>query len=76
MTAAAKTKVYGDADPALTFTASSRSTRRDSYAGSLARDAGETVGSYAITQGTVSAGPNYTITFVGANLTITPGRSR
>ena len=52
-----------------------RAQRRvDSYAGSLARAAGETVGSYAITQGTVSAGPNYAITFVGANLTITAQR--
>ena len=32
--------------------------------------AGENVGSYAIKQGTLSAGSNYALTFVGANLTI------
>ena len=32
--------------------------------------AGENVGTYAINQGTLSAGSNYALTFVGANLTI------
>src|SRR5262249_45219096 len=32
--------------------------------------AGENVGTYAINQGTLSAGTNYTITFVSSNLTI------
>jgi hypothetical protein len=34
--------------------------------------AGEDVGTYPITQGTLSAGGNYTITFVSADFTITP----
>ena len=73
VTADAQTKVYGDADPALTLTTSSLGTGV-AVNGLLTRGAGETVagGPYAITQGTVTNGnnPNYTITYVGANLTI------
>ncbi len=73
VTADAKTKVYGDADPALTYQITSGSlVGADSFAGSLTRAAGENVGTHAIQQGTLSAGTNYTLTFVGANLTITP----
>jgi hypothetical protein len=36
----------------------------------LARAAGESVGVYAITQGDLSAGPNYTISFIGNNFEI------
>ncbi len=74
VTADAKSKVYGDADPALTFTTSSLGSGA-AVTGALARVAGETVAGspYAITQGTVTDAnnPNYVITFVGANLTIT-----
>ena len=74
VTADAQTKVYGDGDPALTFTTSSLGTGV-AVTGVLARTAGETVAGspYAITQGTVTDAnnPNYAITFVGANLTIT-----
>jgi len=73
VTADAKTKIYGDADPALTFTTSSLGTGV-AVNGVLARSAGETVagGPYAITQGTVTDAnnPNYAITYVGADLTI------
>ena len=72
VTADAKTKVYGDADPALTYKVTAGSlVSGDSFTGSLARVAGENVGTYAINQGTLSAGSNYALTFVGANLTIT-----
>ena len=74
VTAVAKSKVYGDADPALTFTNSSLGAGVD-VNGALTRASGESVngGPYAITQGTVTNAnnPNYTITYVGANLTIT-----
>src|SRR5262249_17314327 len=43
----------------------------DTLTGSLARDPGENVGQYAITQGTLG-NPNYAITYVGNNLTINP----
>ena len=74
--AAAQTKVYGAADPTLTYTQSGL-VGGDTIAvftGALARVAGETVagGPYPINQGSLSAGGNYTITFTGANLTITP----
>ena len=68
VTADAKSKTYGDADPALTYTGTLHGT--DSFTGSLARVAGENVGSYAIQQGSLSAGSNYALSFVGANLTI------
>jgi len=42
------------------------------FTGGLVRVAGENVGAYAINQGTLSAGANYTISYTGNNLTITP----
>ena len=69
ITAEAKSKTYGGTDPELTYT-SSGLIGEDAMTGSLSRDAGEDVGTYAITQGTLSAGDNYTISYTGANLTI------
>jgi hypothetical protein len=71
VTADAKSKTYGNADPALTFTNTSLGAGVP-IAGALARDAGETVGAYAITRGSVTdaANSNYAITYVPANLTI------
>src|SRR5437764_5160765 len=72
ITADAKTKTYGDADPALTYQITNGTLAfSDAFTGSLTRDAGEDVGSYAIKQGTVALSSNYDITYVGANLTIT-----
>ena len=74
VTADAKTKVYGAADPALTYTLTTGTLETgDSFTGALARAAGNTVagGPYAINQGTLTAGTNYSITYVAANLTIT-----
>ena len=71
VTADAKTKTYGDPDPALTYQVTSGSLNAgDSFSGTLTRVAGTSVGTYAIQQGTLTAGPNYTLTFVAANLTI------
>ncbi|WP_140485967.1 MBG domain-containing protein [Flavobacterium sp. GSA192] len=71
ITADAKSKTYGEADPALTYQISSGSLAfSDSFSGSLSRDTGEIVGNYAITQGSVALNSNYTLTYVGANLTI------
>ncbi|APA00693.1 MBG domain-containing protein [Flavobacterium commune] len=71
ITADAKSKTYGEADPALTYQISSGSlVTGDSFSGSLSRDTGEIVGDYAITQGSVALNSNYTLTYVGANLTI------
>lgn len=72
VTADAKSKIYGNADPVLTYQISSGSLAfTDSFSGSLTRDAGENVGSYAITQGTLALSNNYALSYVGANLTIT-----
>ena len=71
VTADAKSKTYGDGDPALTSQVTSGSlVGSDALTGNLTRVAGENVGSYAIQQGTLTAGGNYTLTYVGANLVI------
>jgi len=72
ITADAKTKVYGDTDPALTYQITSGSlVSGDEITGALSRNAGETIGDYTIIQNTLTAGSNYTITYVPANLSIT-----
>jgi len=71
VTADAKSKIYGDADPSLTYAVTSGSVvNGDSFSGSLSRATGENVGTYAINQGSVSLGSNYSLSYVGANLTI------
>ncbi len=70
ITADAKTKVYGDEDPALTYQITTGAlVGADALTGSLSRAAGENVGDYAISS--TLANTNYTITFVPANLSIT-----
>ena len=71
VTADNKSKTWGDADPALTYRITSGSlVNDDSLSGSLTRVTGENVGTYAIQKGTLTAGNNYALSFVGANLTI------
>ena len=70
VTAVAKTKGYGSSDPVLTYS-SSGLLGTDAFTGSLTRAAGEAVGSYNILIGTLSAGSNYSISYVGASLVIT-----
>jgi hypothetical protein len=66
-------KTYGDADPVLSYSITNGAlVGGDLITGSLSRVAGEDVGDYAIQQGTVSAGPNYNLTFIEGTLTITP----
>lgn len=60
-----KSKKYGAADPVLTYTSSAALAAGDSFTGALSRAAGENVGSYAITLGTLSAGGNYALTLGG-----------
>ncbi|MBI4985482.1 MAG: hypothetical protein HZC24_09105, partial [Rhodocyclales bacterium] len=75
----AQSKIYGDADPALTFVAEAASAGRgllaeDTLSGTLTRMAGETVmaGPYAIDQNTLTNAnnPNYDIAYSGNTLTI------
>ena len=85
VTANSQTKLYGTADPDLTDTATGfvdctldgvliDDTAATVLSGGLARTPGETVsgGPYAITQGTLAADSNYTLSFTGSTLTITP----
>src|SRR5207245_1508472 len=72
VTADAKTKTYGDSDPALTYKITGGSLAfSDSFTGALTRDAGESVGSYAIKQGTLALSSNYALTYAGASSTVT-----
>ncbi|MDI1247445.1 MAG: MBG domain-containing protein, partial [Lacunisphaera sp.] len=77
VTANTQTKLYGNADPALTYgvgTLQYADTAAGVLTGALTRTAGETVagGPYQIGLGTLAANPNYTLTYTGDALTITP----
>ncbi|HKK41439.1 MAG TPA: MBG domain-containing protein [Bacteroidales bacterium] len=73
VTAEAKTKVYGESDPVLAYNISSGTlVGSDKLTGTPDRQAGEDVGKYEIGTGTLTAGNNYDLTFIGDNLTITP----
>jgi len=80
ITADAKTKMYGTNDPALTYAVTglmAGDTASTVLTGSLGRAlfgtlAGEQVGSYAISLGSLTANSDYLIQYTGANLTITP----
>ncbi len=71
LTADAKTKVYGDADPELTATVTGVI---DGYEieYTLSREAGEEVGSYTITPAGETYQGNYEVTYIENELTITP----
>jgi filamentous hemagglutinin family protein len=66
-------RIYGAANPALTQTVSGL-VNGDTVTGTAATNAGASsnVGSYAITQGSLAASANYTVSFTGGTLTITP----
>jgi len=68
------TKNYGSVDPALTYSASGL-VGADALSGGLSRNLGESVGTYSILLGTLSPGPNYTVSYTTASLTITPNYS-
>ena len=75
MTADAKSRAYGDTNPALTYqVGGSGLANGDTLSGALATSAttASDAGVYGITQGTLAASSNYAFAFVGANLTVTP----
>jgi hypothetical protein len=72
VTANALSKTYGDADPVLSYGVTGTVALGDAFSGTLARDAGQDVGSYAVTQGTLSLGTNYDLTFVGNSFSVSP----
>lgn len=70
VTADAKSKAYGAADPDLTYQVTTGAlVGSDVLAGGLSRAAGENVGTYAISSTLANA--NYDVTFVPASLTVT-----
>ena len=77
VTADAKSKVQGQTDPPLTYQVTGKPANGAAVSGTLTRVAGENPGTYAIQQGDVTNAnnSNYNITYVGANLTITPAYS-
>ncbi|WP_186756552.1 MBG domain-containing protein [Echinicola salinicaeni] len=72
VTADDKSKVYGTADPLLSYTASGFVNGDDEsiLSGSLSRAVGEDIGVYAIELGSLSAGENYNIVYQPATLSI------
>ena len=61
-----QSKVYGDTDPVFTYTASEPLQAGDVFSGALGREQGKNTGDYAYTLGSLTAGPNYTLTLGGA----------
>lgn len=71
ITADSKSKEVGSPDPDLTYQITNGVlVGSDTITGALTRDVGETVGTYAINQGTLDAGSNYLITYLGSNLSV------
>lgn len=69
VTAVNKEKVFGQADPTLTYTLNTPLVPGDVLPGSLGRVSGENAGDYPIQQGSLTNN-NYAITFVPAMFTI------
>src|SRR5947208_604906 len=75
VTADAKSRAYGDANPALTYqVGGSGLVNGDTLSGTLATSAttASNVGTYGITQGSLAASANYALNYASANLTVTP----
>jgi hypothetical protein len=72
VTAVSQTKLYGEADPELTYLAEGK-LAGDQFPGSLQRTAGKNVGTYEIEQGSLNGGDDYEIeSFRAAAFTIAP----
>ncbi len=71
VTADPQSKFVGSADPTLTYAITNGTLfGKDAFTGGLVRDPGEALGPYAINRGTLSAGSNYRISYIGNVLTI------
>src|SRR6185295_6559391 len=74
ITADAKSRAYGDANPALTYQVSGAGlVNGDTLSGALATSAttASNVGAYGINQGTLAASGNYALNYASADLTVT-----
>ena len=65
-----KSKSIGEADPPLTYSVTPSLFVTDAFTGALTRELGENEGTYAITQGTLTAGNNYEINFTPGVFTV------
>ncbi len=63
-----QSKIYGAVDPVLTYMPSEALIAGNSFTGALSRNAGENVGTYAITLGSLSAGGNYTLSLASGTV--------
>lgn len=73
VTTQALSYIYGNSEPDIVARITHGSLLgSDTLTGKPAREAGDQVGTYQTTGGTLSAGDNYTITFVPNTVTITP----
>jgi parallel beta-helix repeat protein len=71
ITADAISKIVGETDPALTYAITAGTLAfSDAVSGTLSRDPGEAIGTYAITIGSLAVNENYEVTFVSNWLTI------
>jgi gliding motility-associated-like protein len=77
LTVTPATKIYGQEDPRFIYSLQGLKgiDTEGVLRGVLTRELGENPGSYRINQGTLSAGPNYTLTVTGASLEITKARA-
>ena len=67
-----QSKVFGATEPTLTFS-NDGGLPASAFTGALARAAGEDVGTYAISLGTLSAGGNYSLSLAGPPVTFAIG---
>jgi uncharacterized repeat protein (TIGR02543 family) len=71
---AGQSKAYGAAEPTLTYTNSGAvASETAGFSGALSRAAGEAIGSYAITQGTLALAANGAFKVANYTLSFTPG---
>ena len=73
VTASRTGKTYGAADPALSYTEGGLGrVNGDTFTGALSRSGGSGVGDYAISQGSLGLGGNYSLSYNGATFSISP----
>ncbi|MEQ8810524.1 MAG: MBG domain-containing protein [Imperialibacter sp.] len=73
ITANANNKIYGSADPLLSFEILEGALKDgDEFSGSLHREEGEIAGEYVIDIGSLTAGSNYLVTLKASTFKIKP----
>ncbi|MFW5707029.1 MAG: MBG domain-containing protein, partial [Bacteroidota bacterium] len=65
-----KSKVYGENDPALTYTFDPALIGSDAFTGALSREVGENAGTYVIGQGDLALSANYILYFTSGQFLI------